>query len=183
MRCVVFSCNEDDQAKDFKRGEVRFYRFPTDPVVLKAWRNACTVCCKHFKKTDYIKDLKCELLGYNPKNRRLLKPDSVSTENIINNLTSSFSVVSASTSQRINRAEKRSRSSIVRDLLKQQVEKENGITVYGDGMNEHEGVCVNSFLEVSNIQKKDAGTITKFDDRDEIIGQLKQQVTELKNQM
>ncbi|KAL1489677.1 hypothetical protein ABEB36_013619 [Hypothenemus hampei] len=112
MRCAVFGCNEDDQAKDFKRGEVRFYRFPTDPVILKAWRNACwrkdnfntanaRVCSKHFKKTDYARDLKCELLGYNPKNRRLLKPVAVPTENIINNPTSSFSVVSASTSQRI----------------------------------------------------------------------------------
>lgn len=44
MRCAVYGCNIDDQAKHFKKGAVMFFRFPNETTLRKTWQNACCRC-------------------------------------------------------------------------------------------------------------------------------------------
>lgn len=79
MHCALFGYNVDNQLKHFKKGSVKFFRFPTDTLILKAWLDALRishkdhfitaksntrVSSKHFKETDYKRSLNCVLLGY-----------------------------------------------------------------------------------------------------------------------
>nr|XP_015840155.1 PREDICTED: uncharacterized protein LOC103314035 [Tribolium castaneum] len=197
MRCAVFGCKVDDQAKHFKKREVRFFRFPSDPQILKAWVKACSrkdnfntanarVCSKHFQESDYKEDLKCKLLGYSPKNRRLMKPGVVPTQNLVNKPSSSSECSPSAANERRERAEKRKHSALVKELLDQQVEKENCGGAYGGGMlpfeNVNENIMNSEAVTKRTKLRKDVGTSTERDDRDAVIAQLKQQVSELKSE-
>lgn len=85
-------CNSDNQSKVFDKN-IMFFRFPTDPKMVKIWVNACKrkdsfvikngrVCSKHFTPDSFKRDLKCELMGLSSKNHRLLKEDAVPTLNL-----------------------------------------------------------------------------------------------------
>ena len=47
MRCAVYGCNSDNQAKQFTK-DIMFFRFPTDKKITRIWKNAC-------KRTDDLK--------------------------------------------------------------------------------------------------------------------------------
>ena len=87
MRCAVYSCNSDNQSKDFDNG-VSFYRFPKDNIIKQFWQNACCrsdnfnvntarICSKHFSENSFERNLQHELLNYLPKKGKKLKPDAV----------------------------------------------------------------------------------------------------------
>lgn len=87
MRCAVYGCNSNNQKREFKK-PVRFYTFPKDNVNL--WVNACCrpnkfnaknarICSRHFKDSDFERNLAYELLNYLPRKGRKLKPNAVPT--------------------------------------------------------------------------------------------------------
>ncbi len=106
--------------------EVSFHRFPKDPAVRKAWKNACRrkdeinlnvarVCSRHFSAEDLERDMKAELL--HQERRIKLKQGAIP---------SLLLVPSASPctqeSQRSRRAEKRQQQDMVESLMDEEVE-------------------------------------------------------------
>lgn len=64
MRCSVYGCNMDNNAKDFC-STISFHSFPNDKTVCKRWVYLCRrkdvfniktarICSKHFKPDDFI---------------------------------------------------------------------------------------------------------------------------------
>lgn len=87
MRCAVAGCKIDNQHKSFKK-DFMFFRFPNDKIVQKQWVKVCKlsdnfniansrICSKHFSDESYERNLKYELLGYYPNNRKRLRKDAV----------------------------------------------------------------------------------------------------------
>lgn len=81
----MFGCNSDYCAKNFDKS-IRFYTFPKNNVDL--WVNACCrsdvfnvksarICSKHFKQSDFERNLRHELLNYVPPKGPKLKADAV----------------------------------------------------------------------------------------------------------
>ncbi|XP_067014525.2 uncharacterized protein [Anabrus simplex] len=82
--CAVAGCsNHDRHQKDL---DIKFHRFPRNSEIQLKWINACKransftvgnarVCSVHFDDSDYIRDLKHELL--NLPIRRVLRPEAV----------------------------------------------------------------------------------------------------------
>lgn len=92
MRCAVAVCNLDNQAKHCAK-DIKFFRFPSDHNLRKAWINACKradnfnvdnarVCSKHFEEDCFERDFQFELTGCSAKNRRMLKKDAIPTLNL-----------------------------------------------------------------------------------------------------
>lgn len=90
VRCAVLGCNSDNNYRysDGKGGTISFFRFPRenkkfrDIWIAKCGRkrkfnvNTSRVCSMHFRKQDYERNLRAELLDIkNP--RRFLKKDAV----------------------------------------------------------------------------------------------------------
>lgn len=89
MRCAVFGCNSDNQAKAFAK-DVMFFRFPKNKNICLIWKNACgrsdkfspetsRVCSLHFNDLSYDRTLKHELLHIKPTK---LKSDAVPILNL-----------------------------------------------------------------------------------------------------
>ncbi|KAK5646413.1 hypothetical protein RI129_004877 [Pyrocoelia pectoralis] len=92
MRCAVYGCGADNQAKAFSR-EAKFFSFPKDKKVEGIWRHLCKrndkfnvrsarICSKHFSDDDYKRNLKHELLPYKPKKYRLPKKEAIPSKNL-----------------------------------------------------------------------------------------------------
>lgn len=86
--CAVDGCTNWDRVKD-----TLFHRFPKKEEVRKAWIDSCgkkkvnadhaRICSNHFKKTDYERNLKYEILGIPvPRSRRTLRKDAVPSKHI-----------------------------------------------------------------------------------------------------
>ncbi|CAH0562910.1 unnamed protein product [Brassicogethes aeneus] len=180
-------------------GDLMFFRFPKEVNILKVWQSACgrkdnfnvlnsRICLKHFKNSDYARNLKHELLGYSPKNCRLIKPEAVPTENLPRKSSCSTAGPSSSTTSRDVRAEKKNRSQLVDILLSNQ----NIETEKSTGSGEHNTIYLGgeeSFFKDSNVKSKnveivtrDVGINTELDKRDKIITGLKDKIAQLEGE-
>ncbi|XP_018572042.1 THAP domain-containing protein 6-like [Anoplophora glabripennis] len=94
MRCSVFGCISDNQGKTFNK-DIMFFRFPNDETILKIWIEACgrkdifntknaRMCSRHFKTTDYARNLREELLNYKNKNHRMISKTAVPSQYLPN---------------------------------------------------------------------------------------------------
>ncbi|KAL1493955.1 hypothetical protein ABEB36_009634 [Hypothenemus hampei] len=96
MRCSVYGCNSDNQAKNFDNN-ISFYSFPKTKHVLEQWIRLCRVsdkfngkyariCSKHFNASDFKRNLKLELLGPSSSSarsaRKMLKPEAVPSKHL-----------------------------------------------------------------------------------------------------
>ena len=122
MRCTVYGCGVDNQAKYFSP-DIKFFSFPKDKKMLDIWKNLCKrdddfnvknarICSKHFSDSDYESNLQHELLGYKPKKYRPLKKEAIPSKNLPNK-----PAKENSTSCREERFKKRERKEIVETIL------------------------------------------------------------------
>lgn len=95
--CSVYGCKSNHYKKQKTNDgvgiNIRFYRFPQNSEMAQRWKFKCyrsdnfniktaRICDKHFVPTDYVRNLKHELLGYSPKSCRKLKDDAVPSVNL-----------------------------------------------------------------------------------------------------
>ena len=113
-KCAVAICTSPQ--------ETTSHRFPRDPHLRKLWISACrrgddldtqkcVVCTVHFKKEDYQRDFKNELM--NKPLRKLLKPDAIPTLCL-----STAQKRDNENTERDNRMAKKQRKELVNELLK-----------------------------------------------------------------
>ncbi|KAL1490169.1 hypothetical protein ABEB36_012907 [Hypothenemus hampei] len=129
VRCAVFGCKADNQAKNFDKN-VKFFRFPnkvSNSSVLKVWIEKCQrtdffnsdnarICSGHFKNSSYERNLKYELLGKPvPKNCRKLKLNAVPTLN----LPACEGTIMVQKSESTEEMEKRNRALLVEEIIKE----------------------------------------------------------------
>ena len=111
--CAVAICKSPQDAS--------YYHFPTDPKLCKRWVSACKrkrkfntrtsrICDRHFLTCDFIRDLQNELL--NGRIRKHLKAGAVPTINLLPTENKRHI-----RTERNNRAIKRERKEIVKNLL------------------------------------------------------------------
>ena len=129
--CAVVGCsNHDRQQKELG---IKFHRFPKDNQVRLKWINACKradsfspdvarVCSMHFDKSDYLRDLKAELM--NDLVKLNLKPDAVPHLNMPGSSGNLNQIVS--NDDRRARAEKRNARKEVQEIFKISLNNENG---------------------------------------------------------
>ncbi|XP_022174189.1 uncharacterized protein LOC111036470 [Myzus persicae] len=89
--CTVKYC-EINKKKNHKDSNVRFHRFPKNPVFENKWILACgksnvnaksaRICSTHFEDDSYVKPLIEKLLEYSPRHKRKLKQDAIPTINV-----------------------------------------------------------------------------------------------------
>ena len=87
--CSAYGCN----TCSYRCGELSFFSFPKETVVLKQWIKKCgrtgwnptkysTLCSVHFEEDCFEEDMYHKLMGQDPtkrRRRRLLKPGAVPT--------------------------------------------------------------------------------------------------------
>ncbi|KAJ8944676.1 hypothetical protein NQ318_015884 [Aromia moschata] len=89
MRCAVYGCNTNNRSTN----NFKFFGFPKDENMKAKWKHLCKrkdkfnvknarICSKHFVDEDYERNLKHELLGYQPKRFRSLKKEAVPSKNL-----------------------------------------------------------------------------------------------------
>ena len=70
--CAVSGCT--NHTRKSKESGISFHRFPADEITRKQWLHACKradnfcisnarICSVHFAETDFVRDLKSELLN------------------------------------------------------------------------------------------------------------------------
>lgn len=70
-----------------------FFRFPNDKIISKLWIEACgrkdifktknaRVCSRHFKASDYARNLREELLNYRNKNHRMISKTAIPSKHL-----------------------------------------------------------------------------------------------------
>ncbi|CAI6352446.1 unnamed protein product [Macrosiphum euphorbiae] len=81
--CAVATCtNYSGKVKTSGRKDLSFHRFPKDDILAKKWQHLCRrgdvwnsktayICSDHFTNNDFVRDLKAELLEYEPKKQYL----------------------------------------------------------------------------------------------------------------
>lgn len=132
MRCAVFGCGVDNQAKGFSP-DTKFFSFPKDKELEAKWKHICKredkfilktarICSKHFCDEDYERNLKHELLGYKPKKYRPLKKDAIPSKNL-SLLSKSEKLQEKSASLREERIKNRAREKERKELIKTVLEE------------------------------------------------------------
>lgn len=125
--CAVIGCNNNNNRKRknniyLNETTITFHTFPKDNDVRKIWMNKCRrkdefnsntarICSVHFRPDHYERDLKSELLNYEPRIKRL-KKDAFPTEHLPKSDSGN-----QTTAKRTSRNEKRDRKKFVRELL------------------------------------------------------------------
>ena len=113
VHCSVAICKSPKDAS--------YYRFPSDPKLCKSWVMACRrsksintkfarICDKHFLPSDFIRDLRNELLQRPLE--KALRAGAVPTINL-----RPQKICLNSVSKKSHRAERREQKRIVHDLL------------------------------------------------------------------
>ncbi|KAJ8941067.1 hypothetical protein NQ318_003248 [Aromia moschata] len=91
LRCAVYGYNTNKRSKN----NFKFFGFPNDEKLKAKWRHLCKredtfsvnnarICSNHFVDEDYERNLRHELLGYQPKRFRSLKKEDVPSKNLSN---------------------------------------------------------------------------------------------------
>ncbi|KAJ8948575.1 hypothetical protein NQ318_007579 [Aromia moschata] len=91
MRCAVYDCNTNNRPKN----NFKFFGFPKDEKLKAKCRHLCKregtfnvnnarICSNHFVDEDYERNLRHQLLGYQPKRFRSLKKEAVPSNNLPN---------------------------------------------------------------------------------------------------
>lgn len=124
----MFGCACNNRKKSCLNS-IKFFRFPRDERLSKIWITLCKrndnfnvntarLCSKHFRESDYQRNLKHELLNYKPNNYRKLKFDAVPSL-FLPGIKKSPN--EASTQERERRIEKRSQKILVDNILNRYV--------------------------------------------------------------
>lgn len=78
LTCSVASCKTNSKKSKEDGVQIRFFSFPSDPEMAKAWIKSChrtpdfkpkfsRVCSLHFKLSDYEDEIQAKILNYPPK--------------------------------------------------------------------------------------------------------------------